>query len=146
MITQVLLRYLLQTAAVLAPAVLVVSLAVMGSEVAIGVGIGLVVALGNGAGLVYLVGELLQPNAQLSKLALFALLLGKLLLGGGLLWTALNIWAVSGLGLIIGIGAGLGILILGLNRGSASEAGQKAMNAEEERIRREVGDNDSDPS
>lgn len=144
--TQILLRYLLRSAAVLLPLAAIIAWIAAGSEAAFGVLVGGVFAALDGAGLIYLVGQLLEPNATRSKGLLFAILFGKLILVAFALWAALTWFNVSGLGIVIGVGVALASLVYGVNRGSSSKEGQAAMAADEARIAQELADNDAESS
>lgn len=144
--TQVLLKYIVRFSLILIALATVVVAAALGAEEAIGVLVGGGLAFADGLGLVYLVGQLLEPGAKLSKPALFALLFMKLVGTVALIWVALSVWRVSGLGVVIGIGTALAGLVLGANRGSSSPEGQRAMAEAEAGIREELGDTDADSS
>jgi hypothetical protein len=136
----------LKTGAILLPAIAIVALLVLGGDAAIGVIIGGVLSLGDGLAIVWLAGELLDPSRKTNKAALLIVLLLKLAVVGALLWASLAVWGISGLGVIIGLAAGLGALVFGVNRGSSSAAGRRAMEEAEARIREELGDNEADSS
>lgn len=142
--TRVLLRYMVRTAAVLIPAAALIAWLALGRAEAIGVFVGAIFALADGAGLIYLVGQLLEPNATRSKGLLFAVLFGKLILVAAALWAALTIFDVSGLGIVLGVGVSLAALVVGVNRGSSSKDGQRAMADDEARIAQEMADNDAE--
>lgn len=143
MLTRVLLRYGLRTAA----AVLLIAAAlvflILGEGHVLGLLIGGALVVLDGAGLVYLVGRLMDQDTSVAKKSVFTLILvGKLAAVGGLLWVALQ--NLSGLGILIGIGVGLAGFVGGLTRGSTSAEGRAAMDLEEARIREETKDNGSD--
>jgi hypothetical protein len=115
---------------------------VLGADTALGVLAGGFLILLDGGGLVYLVGRLLDPTVSARSKGLFtALLIAKLTLVAGLLWWMLTDAGLSGLGVLLGIGAGLLGLITGVSQGSGSPEGQAAIAAAEARIREEMGDN-----
>jgi F0F1-type ATP synthase membrane subunit c/vacuolar-type H+-ATPase subunit K len=62
------------------------------------------------------------------------------------LWLAFAVLQLSELGIVCGIGVALVSLVVGVNRGSSSAAGQKAMAEDEARIQQEMGDNDAESS
>ncbi|MBK6689743.1 MAG: hypothetical protein IPG45_35080 [Deltaproteobacteria bacterium] len=143
MLTRVLLRYGLSTAAlVLALAGAIVFFA-FGEAHVLGVLVGGALVVLDGAGLVYLVGRLMDQDTSVAKKSVFTLILVvKLAVVGGLLWWSLQ--RFSGLGILIGIAVGLTGLIVGLSRGSTSKEGLAAMDQEAARIREETEDNGSD--
>ncbi len=68
---------------------------------------GAVVAL-DGALLVYLVGRIsAEDRSSVKQAALVGLLFFKLIAAGAVLWVALSVFQVHGLGLVLGMGAGL---------------------------------------
>lgn len=138
--TPVLIPWVLRFGLIILPAVMLVAALVFGTEHAVGVLIGGILALADGLGIVYLAGALLEPGSTRSKPVLFILLFLKLGLVGGLLWASLSLLGISGAGLVAGIGAGLGALVLGVSRGTASPEGQRAMEEAEARIRAESED------
>jgi hypothetical protein len=142
--TRILVVAVLRTAAIVLPALAIAVLVALGREHAIGVLVGGVLALLSGLGIVYLTGELLDPVRKTNKVVLVLVLLFKLVFVVVLLWAALSVWSVSGLGVILGIGAGLGALVLGVSRGSSSPEAKRAMDEAEARIREELGDNEAD--
>src|SRR5881392_1795770 len=125
--TRILILYLLQTAAVLIPGAAIIAWALLGRDVAVGLFVGALFALADGAGLVYLVGQLLEPNAKRSKGLLFTILFGKLIFVAAALWVSLTFFDVSGLGIVLGVGVALAALVVGVNRGSSSADGKRAM-------------------
>lgn len=143
--TDILLRHLMKAAAVFVPVALAIAYFAFGESLVVGVATGAALGLLSGAGLVYVVGQLLEPNEKRSKGLLFLLLFGKLALVGVLLWAALHA-GVSAVGILSGIAVALAALVVGLNRGSTSEEGVRAMAVEEARIQQELGDNDADSS
>lgn len=143
MLTRVLLRYGLSTAALVLIAAAAIVYFAFGEGHVLGVLIGGALVVLDGAGLVYLVGRLMDQDTSVAKKSVFTLILVvKLAVVGGLLWWSLQ--QFSGLGILIGIGAGLTGLIVGLSRGSTSAEGQAAMEQEEARIREETKDNGAD--
>lgn len=138
MLTRVLIDAVLRIALWVVPAAVILVALTLGTEHAIGVLIGAFLALGSSLGLVWIVGQLLDPRAKTSKGVLFSALIGKLILVGALLWASLALWGISGLGIIIGIGGGVLCLVVGVNRGSSSPAGQTAMADAEAEIARDM--------
>lgn len=143
MLSNILLIHVLRIAgAVLGVVAIAVGL-VFGADVALAVAVGGALMVLDGVGLVYLVGRLLDPTVPGGTKGLFTLvLIGKLTIVAGLLWACLSVWAVHQLGLLMGMGIGLMLLVLGVSRGSTSEAAQAAMREEEARIAQEMGDNE----
>ena len=78
------------------------------------------------------------------KVSRKARIAGMVVIVAALLWACLSIWAIDQLGLLIGMAVGIGALVLGLNRGSTSEAGLAAIREAEERIAQEMGDDDDE--
>lgn len=143
MLTRVLLRYGLSTAALVLIAAAAIVYFAFGEGHVLGVLVGGALVVLDGAGLVYLVGRLMDQDTSVAKKSVFTLILVvKLAVVGGLLWWSLQHF--SGLGILIGIGVGLTGLIVGLSRGSTSAEGRAAMDLEEARIREETKDNGSD--
>jgi hypothetical protein len=144
-LANVLLTYALRYVAIGVGAVALVLTFVMGPNAGLGVMVGGGIIVLSGGGLVLIVGRLLDPTVSSTTKGVFTLVLvGKLTIVAGLLWACLSIWAIDQLGLLIGMGVGLGALVLGLNRGSTSEAGQAAIRAAEERIAQEMGDDEDE--
>lgn len=143
---EILIRHVLRTAALFVPIAIAIAFFAFGESVALGTIVGATLALINMVGLVWVIGKLLDPKTTVGKPLLYILLCGKLLLVAGLFWISLAILKISGEGTLIGIGAAISSVVLGLNRGSMSAEGQAAMNAEEARIKQELGDNDTKSS
>lgn len=145
MLSNVLLAYVLRYAAIGVGGAALALTFLMGADVGIGVmaGGGLIVL--SGGGLVFLVGRLMDPTVPGKTKGVFiGLLMGKLTIVAGLLWACLAIWAVDGVGLMIGMGVGIASLVFGLNRGSTSEEGLAAIREAENRIAQEMGDDDDE--
>jgi hypothetical protein len=136
--TNILLRYVLRTFALILGASVLLAFIALGEATAIGVFVGGILGMTSGGGLVYVVGALLEPNATRSKTLLFTLMFGKLLVVGFGLWLALTVFKIDGLGVILGIGLALVSLMIGVNRGSSSPEGKRAMAEDEARIGAEM--------
>ncbi|MCK6544397.1 hypothetical protein L6R52_00875 [Myxococcota bacterium] len=136
--TRVLIDAVLRVAMFVFPITIVLIVLVFGSEHALGVVVGGVLALGSGLGLVYLTTKLLDPRTKKSKGAMMGMLVGKLAAVALLLWIALAVAGISGLGIIFGVGASVLSMVVGLNQGSSSPAGQRAMAEDEAEIAREL--------
>jgi hypothetical protein len=147
--TRVLIHHVVRATMVLLPAVALMVGFALGFDHAYGVVIGGGLVFLDGLGLIYLAGALLDPGASRSKTALFLLMFFKLVLVAFLLWVALSVLHFSGLGIVIGIGTSIAALVYGANRGSSSPEGKRAMEEAEERIKKEMaeqelGDKDAD--
>jgi hypothetical protein len=140
--TKVLITHIVRATLVLLPLVALVVGFALGFDHAYGVIVGGALAFLDGLGLVYLVGQLLEPGATRSKPALFLIMFLKLVVVAFLIWVALSVLNFSGLGIVIGIGTAIGALVFGANRGSTSPEGKRAIAEAEEKIRREMGDQD----
>ena len=145
MLNQVLLLHMVRTLVLLVgPASILMGL-IFGWDHAFGlvVGAGLI-GLSVG-GLVFIVGRLLDPTEPSERKAgLTLLLLIKTTFVAGLLWLCMTRWAVSGFGILFGIGVGLVGIQIGLIRGAASDEGKRAIDETEARIREEFGDSDDE--
>lgn len=143
MLTQVLLRYFLRFAVGFIGVATVVTYLALGGRPAVGALAGGTLMIVSGFGLVYGVGRLLDPTVgSTTKTGLILILLFKLTLMAALLWLFLSVLGVDGLGLLIGMGAGLMGLVIGLNLGSTSAEGLRAMEEAQARIAQEMGDSE----
>lgn len=135
MLTHVLLRHVAKTASVLVLAAVSVTLIAADLPTAIGVLVGAALSLISGGGLIYFVGGLLDPGGPSQKKAVLGtLLVVKFVVVAALLWAALNRFGVSGLGMVIGMAAGLASIVIGANRGSQSEEGLAAIKKAENEL------------
>jgi hypothetical protein len=106
-----------------------------GESDALGVLLGGAIAAVNFLGLVYLVGDMLGGRSSPRKTGInVLLLLLKLTVGAVVLWLALTRWQVSGLGVVVGIGAAILGFTVGMNRAIASPEGRHAIEEEEKRL------------
>ncbi len=141
MLSNVLLTHLLRAALILVGLSTAGAYFILGESAALGVLVGGLLTSALGAGQIWFVGKLLgsdTPSGQ--KAGLGFLLFLKLFAAGGILWLCLSIWQISGLGMIIGMAAGLGALMIGAQSGAASKEGLAAIAHAEERIAEEMGD------
>lgn len=145
MLTRVLLKYFAKTTAGFLLAATVISYLVLGEAAAVAVfASGLVVAL-DGAALVWIVGVLIDPRGSTSgKATVVVVLLGKLAAVGGLLYWLYTDKGMHELGMLIGIAAAMGGLVMGVNWGAASPEGLRAIAETEKEIAQEMEDNDED--
>ena len=143
MLTKVLLRYFLRFTLGFVGVATALAYFVLGEAAALGALAGGGLMLVTGFGLVYGVGRLLDPTVKTAtKTGLMMVLLIKLMVVAVLLWLMLSVFGLDGLGILIGMGAGLAGLVIGLNFGSASPEGVRAMEQAEARIAQEMGDRD----
>lgn len=143
MLTQVLLSSMLRTAAVLVPVTTVLALMLGGPELALAAVLGGAVMSGSGAVQIWLVGMILDPaQGTPQKVVAGVMLLFKLVLVAGVLWWILNTAGPDGMGLVLGMGAGLASLVIGVHRGSMSQAGQQAIKDLEREIARAESEKD----
>lgn len=143
MLTGILLRYFVRCALVLIGAVVAGTWVALGGPAAVGAVAGGSLMLLSGFSLVYGVGKLLDPTvANTTKTGLVLLLLVKLTFVAGLLWVFLSVFGLDGLGLLLGMGAGLVGLVIGLNLGSTSAEGLRAMEEAQARIAEEMEDSE----
>jgi hypothetical protein len=141
----VLLRGAAKTTAIAVAVAVLFCFFVLGESEALGA----LLAGGLGGGdflaLIYLVGKVLDPQtSEKAKTQLLILLASKLAIVAGLFWAMVSLLPVGGLGLVIGLAAAIGGFTLGLHQAQGSEAGKRAVEEEEERLRQEKGAEDSD--
>ncbi|MEO1228636.1 MAG: hypothetical protein AAFZ18_07010, partial [Myxococcota bacterium] len=116
MLTQVLLTYMLRTAAVMVPAAALLGLLLGGPEIALAVGLGGAVVGGSGAVQIWLVGMLLDPTQGTpQKVVAGTMLLFKLVFVLGVLWWVMNAAGPDALGLAAGMATGLAALVIGVH-------------------------------
>lgn len=128
----VLLKHAALSCAVTTVLAVVVALALASPADALAAVIGSVVASLDFMAIVWIVTGLLSPTASTpSKVALAILMLGKLGFVGALLWSAIGRHGLDGIGIPLGIGAGLAGFTWGVLRAQGSREGQAAMEAEE---------------
>ena len=145
MLTPILLRYFVKTALVVVLAGFGLTYLVLGEASAIAALASAVVVSLDGAGLIWVVGKLLDPRGATSgKVTVVVVLLAKLLAVGGVLWWMLAVRGLDGLGILIGIGLGVLSLVVGVNRGSTSPEGQRAIEETAKEIAEEMGDNEDE--
>jgi hypothetical protein len=145
MLTPVLLKYFLKTALVVVLAGFGLTYLVLGESSAAAALAAAAVVCADGAALIWVVGKLLDPRGATSgKITVVLVLLAKLLAVGGILWWMLAVQGLDGLGVIIGIGLGVLSLVVGVNRGSTSPEGQRAIQDTEREIAEEMGDNEDE--
>jgi hypothetical protein len=131
----ILLKYAARSLGAVLSACFLVALILLGWRGALGFLVGGLLSGASFLGFVYLVSDLLSPTAPAkSKAGLALLMFGKLALVGGVLWLAIAVLGVDGLGLMGGIAAAIFGFTLGLQRATRSPEGQAAMDAEEQRI------------
>lgn len=145
MLTRVLLEYFAKTTAILLGVATAVMYLVVGEAAAQAtLASGIVVAL-DGAALIWIVGVLIDPRGSVaSKATVGVVLLGKLAAVGGLLYWLYAIKGMHELGMLVGIGAAMAGLVLGVNRGSTSPEGRRAIAETEKEIAQEMEDNEDD--
>lgn len=145
MLTQVLLRHMLRTAAVIVGVGAALGFLFGGFELAGAIALGGILVGGSGALQIWLVGILFDPDQGTpQKLVVGVLLMLKLLFVGVILWAALTRWNPHQVGLLIGMGLGLVSLVAGVSRGSTSREGLDAMEAEERKIAEKMGDTEEE--
>lgn len=145
MLTRVLLKFYFRFAAILFVFGFGLTYLLMGEAVSKGMLVGSLITMADGAVLIWVVGVLLDPNQSGGQKAVFGtVLLFKLVVIGALLWSALSVWGYDGLGLIIGVGLGMFSLVLGVNQGSSSPEGQRAIAEAEAKIEQQMRDNQED--
>jgi hypothetical protein len=144
-LANVLLVHVLRLASAVLGALTLLLWIIWGQDPALGFITGGMLIVFDGVALTYLVGRLLDPTVSGTTKGVFTLVLvGKLTIVAGLLWACLAVWGVHELGLLIGLGIGLMLLVLGLNRGSTSKEGLEAIREAEARIAQEMGDNEDE--
>lgn len=136
---RVLIKYAATSSAAVVSLLFIVALLLFGMHEAMGVVIGGAIAALDFIGIIYLTSKLLEPSIEPKRKAgAVFLLLGKLAFVAVLLWWVISKAQVSALGTVAGIGAAILGFTWGLSRASASPEGQKAIEAEEQRIRDEM--------
>ncbi|MGF1511541.1 MAG: hypothetical protein ACFB9M_18765 [Myxococcota bacterium] len=131
MLSQILTKAILRMALVLAVPAGCLGFLTDGFGLSVGLLVGAGLAVGSGVGLVWLAQRLLTPDGTVTVAAvLLGLKLGVVLAGA---WLALTL--VDPLGFTIGLGVGLLAVVLGAQNGQASEEGQRAIAAQEARLR-----------
>ena len=139
--TAVLLRYGGRTSVALVAVVFFLGWFALGEATALGVAVGGVLATANFMVLVYAVGRLLDTSVRAKKKAsLVLLMLGKMVFAAAVFWWVLTYQSerVAPLGLVVGIGVAIGGFTYGLLRANNSAEGEAAIQAEEQRIAREL--------
>ncbi len=145
MLSNVLLVHVLRLSSAVLGAITGLIWIIWGQDPALGFITGGVLMVFDGVALIFLVGRLLDPGVSGATKGFFTLVLvGKLTIVAGLLWASLSVWAVHELGLLVGLGIGLMLLVLGVNRGSTSQEGLDAIREAEQRIAQEMGDNEDE--
>ena len=145
MLSSVLLKHVFRLAAVLIGLAAIAAAGLFGWPAAVAVVVGGLIMVLDGAALVYLVGRLMDPTLPGAKKGIFTLILVlKLAIVAGILWTALTYLGSDGVGILLGLGAGLVALVLGVNQGSASAEGEEAIRDAEAKIAEEMGDNETE--
>ncbi len=128
----VLLQHAAQSCAVTTVLAVVLALALADPSDALAAAIGSVIASLDFMAIVWIVTGLLAPSASTSsKVALGVLMLGKLGFVGALLWSAIGRHGLDGIGIPLGIAAGVGGFTWGVLRAQGSREGKAAMEAEE---------------
>ncbi len=139
--TEVLLKYGGRTAMALVALLFFGAWFLLGEAAALGVAVGGILASLNFLVLVYSVGKLLGPTTSNKKKGpLVLLMFGKLIFAAVMFWWVLTYQTerVAPLGLVIGIGAAIGGFTYGAMKANNSPEGEAAMAAEEQRIAREL--------
>lgn len=145
MLTRVLLKYFARTAAVVLLIAGAIVYFTMGEAVAGAMLASAVLVALDGAALIWVVGELIDPRGSVASKALVSLvLMAKLAAVGGLLYWLFAVKGLDQVGLAMGIVVGMLGLVIGVNRGSKSEEGRRAIAETEREIAQEMEDNEDD--
>lgn len=143
--TRVLLKYAGRATALGVLAGTAVSWLIFGEAHGLGALLGGGVAGLDFIGLVLLVSRLLDPTVPGKSKAKLVLIIGaKLAVVGGLLYLVVTRMPVEPLGVVLGVGGAIGGFTLGVTQAAASPEGQSAIEAQEKRIREEMGDDHGD--
>lgn len=130
-----LLKHAALSCAVATVLALILALAVASPQDAVATVLGAVIASADFMAIVWIITGMLAPGTSTpSKIALSVLMLGKLGFVGALLWSVIVRHGMDGLGVPLGICAGVAGFTWGMVRAQGSAEGRAAMDAEEQQV------------